>query len=121
LDTAPNTYSVIEPTGSPGDRASEGPRVIELTDGTWEPLGKVLRWELVEEEAVRLGGQHQNSLPISLPRVVGEREKPIEPPVEDLFSFAEDDIDYMSAESFPASDPPPPPSSIAPSDQQLEE
>lgn len=36
------------------------------------------------------------------------------PPIEDLFSFDEDDVDFMSAESFPASDPLPPPSTIAP-------
>jgi hypothetical protein len=27
-------------------------------------------------------------------------------PVEDLFDFAQDPVDFMSAESFPASDPP---------------
>lgn len=36
------------------------------------------------------------------------------PPVEDLFSITMDEIDFMSAQSFPASDPPPPPSAIAP-------
>jgi hypothetical protein len=28
------------------------------------------------------------------------------PPVEDLFDIATDQIDFMSAQSFPASDPP---------------
>jgi hypothetical protein len=36
-------------------------------------------------------------------------------PVEDLFDFGKDPVDFMSAESFPASDPAPPPSMIAPS------
>lgn len=31
-----------------------------------------------------------------------------EPPIEDLFSFEYDEVDFMSAKSFPASDPPPP-------------
>ena len=30
------------------------------------------------------------------------------PPIEDLFDFDEDPVDFMSAESFPASDPAPP-------------
>jgi hypothetical protein len=41
---------------------------------------------------------------------------PEEPPLEDLFEFTQDRVDFMSAESFPASDPLPPPSAIAPSD-----
>jgi hypothetical protein len=36
-------------------------------------------------------------------------------PIEDLFDFVEDRLDYMGAESFPASDPLPPPSAITPS------
>jgi len=36
------------------------------------------------------------------------------PPIEDLFSFDVDQVDFMSAESFPASDPPPPQSTITP-------
>lgn len=36
-------------------------------------------------------------------------------PIENLFDFSEDPVDYMSAGSFPASDPLPPPSSLAPS------
>ena len=28
-------------------------------------------------------------------------------PIEDLFNFDEDQVDFMSAESFPSSDPPP--------------
>jgi hypothetical protein len=36
-------------------------------------------------------------------------------PIEDLYLYEDDPIDYMSAESFPASDPPPPPSAITPS------
>ena len=43
---------------------------------------------------------------------VQEHREPPEPPIEDLFTFSDDDIDFMSAESFPASDPPPPPSDI---------
>jgi hypothetical protein len=43
-----------------------------------------------------------------------------DPPIEDLFSFDEDRVDYMSAGSFPASDPPPPQSMIAPPDPHLE-
>jgi hypothetical protein len=39
-----------------------------------------------------------------------------EEPIEDLFDFEADQVDYMSAESFPASDPPAPPSTIAPHD-----
>jgi len=30
------------------------------------------------------------------------------PPIEDLFDYDDDAVDFMSAESFPASDPPPP-------------
>jgi hypothetical protein len=41
-----------------------------------------------------------------------------DPPLEDLFEFDEDPVDFMSAESFPASDPLPPPSTIAPSDDR---
>lgn len=33
------------------------------------------------------------------------------PPIEDIFNFDENQVDFMSAESFPASDPPPPQSS----------
>jgi hypothetical protein len=40
----------------------------------------------------------------------------VKPPIEDLFSFARDPVDFMSAQSFPASDPPPPQSSIAPTE-----
>ena len=36
-------------------------------------------------------------------------------PIENQFDFAEDPVDFMSAESFPASDPLPPPSALAPS------
>jgi CBS domain-containing protein len=35
-------------------------------------------------------------------------------PIEDIVSFDEDAVDFMSDESFPASDPLPPPSSVAP-------
>lgn len=31
-----------------------------------------------------------------------------EPPIPDLFRFDEDQVNFISAESFPASDPPPP-------------
>jgi hypothetical protein len=34
------------------------------------------------------------------------------PPIEDLFDFDEDPVDFMSAESFPASDPAPPQSDL---------
>ncbi|MGI8825675.1 MAG: hypothetical protein ACR2JC_08525 [Chloroflexota bacterium] len=36
------------------------------------------------------------------------------PDVEDLFDVAMDETDFMSAQSFPCSDPPPSPSAIAP-------
>jgi hypothetical protein len=49
------------------------------------------------------------------------REPPETTPVEDLFDFSTDGVDFMSAESFPASDPPPPPSSIAPSEPWSED
>jgi len=39
-----------------------------------------------------------------------------EPPIEDLFEYDEDAVDFMSAASFPASDPPPPPSAASPAD-----
>jgi hypothetical protein len=44
---------------------------------------------------------------------------PTERPVEDLFSYSEDPVDFMGAESFPASDPPPAPSSIAPASAEV--
>jgi hypothetical protein len=44
---------------------------------------------------------------------------PTELPVEDLFSYSEDPVDFMGAESFPASDPPPAPSSIAPASAEV--
>jgi hypothetical protein len=34
-------------------------------------------------------------------------EETQEPCIEDLFDYEEDAVDFMSAESFPASDPPP--------------
>lgn len=36
------------------------------------------------------------------------KENDTAPPIEDLFEFDEDPVDFMSAESFPASDPAPP-------------
>jgi PPOX class probable F420-dependent enzyme len=38
------------------------------------------------------------------------------PPIDDLFSFKRDSVDFMSAESFPASDPPVAPSTSDPAD-----
>lgn len=38
-------------------------------------------------------------------------------PIEDLFDFDQDQVDFTSAESFPASDPPPGPSTIAPTEE----
>lgn len=37
----------------------------------------------------------------------GEPRDDAELPIEDLFSFGHDPVDFMSAGSFPASDPPP--------------
>lgn len=42
-----------------------------------------------------------------------QRDQAAVPPIEDLFSFEADEVDYMSAESFPASDPPPPQSATS--------
>lgn len=42
------------------------------------------------------------------------------PPIEDLFSFDTDQVDFMSAGSFPASDPPPAQSMTAPPERQME-
>jgi hypothetical protein len=36
--------------------------------------------------------------------------------IDSLVSFDDDRVDYMSDESFPASDPPPPPTRLAPAD-----
>jgi len=43
-----------------------------------------------------------------------EMAGPVEAPIDDLFSVDDDQVDFMSAESFPASDPPPPQSIMAP-------
>jgi long-chain acyl-CoA synthetase len=76
------------------------PRVIEFrTELPKNALGKVLRRELAAEEEARLSR-----------RVA--REAATECPVDDLFSFSDNSVDFMSAESFPASDPPPSPLSI---------
>jgi len=40
-------------------------------------------------------------------RAVEEASGAVVSPIEDLFSFDEDQVDFMSAQSFPASDPPP--------------
>ena len=36
-----------------------------------------------------------------------EEQRAAEPPIEDLFRFVHNPVDFMSAQSFPASDPPP--------------
>jgi hypothetical protein len=49
-------------------------------------------------------------------RVEPDQETPAQEPgddshapcIEDLFEYDDDSVDFMSAESFPASDPPPP-------------
>ncbi len=94
----------------------KGPRAVEFrTTLPKSPLGKVLRRKLAADEAARLRErQRQRSRRFS-PHVAEEHEEheeAAELPIEDLFSFADDSIDFMSAGSFPASDPPPPPSSI---------
>lgn len=47
---------------------------------------------------------------------MSDRTGESEPPIEDLFDYGEDDVDFMSAESFPASDPPPPQREAPPHD-----
>jgi long-chain acyl-CoA synthetase len=92
------------------------PRAVEFrTILPTSPFGKVLRRELAAEEAARLRDrQPQRSRRFSA-HATEEQEEAAERPIEDLFSFDDDSTDFMSAESFPASDPPPPPSSISPS------
>jgi hypothetical protein len=46
--------------------------------------------------------------PDRLGPVRDRRDDSHEPCIEDLFDYGEDAVDFMSAESFPASDPPPP-------------
>ena len=52
---------------------------------------------------------------------VGEEQSSDAGPIDDLFDFDEDQVDFMSAGSFPASDPPPPPSAVAPSEPPQQE
>lgn len=47
-------------------------------------------------------------------QAVEEGSGAVAPPIEDLFNFNEDQVDFMSAESFPSSDPPPAQSTGAP-------
>lgn len=47
-------------------------------------------------------------------RAIEEGSGTVVPPIEDLFSFDEDQVDFMSAQSFPASDPPPAQSAAVP-------
>lgn len=49
-------------------------------------------------------------------KTVEEASRAGVPPIEDIFSFDEDQVDFVSAQSFPASDPPPSQSTTVPSE-----
>lgn len=53
-------------------------------------------------------------------KAVEEASGAVVPPIEDLFSFDDDQVDFMSAQSFPASDPPPFQSTTVPPESSRE-
>ncbi len=53
-------------------------------------------------------------------QAIEETSGAVAPPIEDLFSFNEDQVDFMSAQSFPSSDPPPSQSTTVPPESSKE-
>lgn len=85
-----------------GDAGTQVPRVRQLA-----VCNGYAKWPKLEETH----GEERDVTreePDQTSPVRDRRDDSHEPCIEDLFDYVEDAVDFMSAESFPASDPPPP-------------